>query len=72
MQSQQAAATKTLENENKMKEEKVQRLKQENEAIKQQLREEKKKSEDLLCQVGGYIWKFRIHLQRIKRAEKSY
>uniref|UniRef100_A0A8B9ISK1 Centrosomal protein of 55 kDa n=1 Tax=Amazona collaria TaxID=241587 RepID=A0A8B9ISK1_9PSIT len=51
LQSQQAAASKTLENENKMKEEKVQRLKQENEAIKGQLREEKKKSEDLLCQV---------------------
>ncbi|KFQ49694.1 PREDICTED: centrosomal protein of 55 kDa [Nestor notabilis] len=51
LQSQQASATKTLENENKMKEEKVQRLKQENEAIKAQVREEKKKSEDLLCQV---------------------
>uniref|UniRef100_A0A672UC42 Centrosomal protein 55 n=1 Tax=Strigops habroptila TaxID=2489341 RepID=A0A672UC42_STRHB len=51
LQSQQAAATKTLENENKMKEEKVQRLKQENEVIKGQVREEKKKSEDLLCQV---------------------
>ncbi|KAM9232078.1 Centrosomal protein of 55 kDa [Leptosomus discolor] len=51
LQSQQAAEMKTLENENKMKGEKVQRLKQENETIKGQLREEKKKSEDLLCQV---------------------
>ncbi|KGL96251.1 Centrosomal protein of 55 kDa [Charadrius vociferus] len=51
MQSQQVAEMKTLENENKIKEEKVQRLKQENETIKGQLREEKKKSEDLLCQV---------------------
>ncbi|NXD75529.1 CEP55 protein, partial [Halcyon senegalensis] len=50
LQSQQVAEM-TLENENKMKGEKVQRLKQENEAIKGQLREEKKKSEDLLCQV---------------------
>ncbi|NXY67996.1 CEP55 protein, partial [Glareola pratincola] len=47
----QVAEMKTLENENKIKEEKVQRLKQENETIKGQLREEKKKSEDLLCQV---------------------
>ncbi|NXV18633.1 CEP55 protein, partial [Cepphus grylle] len=51
LQSQQVAEMKTLENENKIKEEKVQRLKQENETIKGQLREEKKKSEDLLCQV---------------------
>ncbi|NXJ34698.1 CEP55 protein, partial [Ciconia maguari] len=51
LQSQQVAEMKTLENENKMKGEKVQRLKQENETIKGQLREEKKKSEDLLCQV---------------------
>uniref|UniRef100_A0A8C8ATR9 Centrosomal protein of 55 kDa n=1 Tax=Otus sunia TaxID=257818 RepID=A0A8C8ATR9_9STRI len=51
LQSQQVAEVKTLENENKIKEEKVQRLKQENETIKGQLREEKKKSEDLLCQV---------------------
>ncbi|NXW29512.1 CEP55 protein, partial [Phaetusa simplex] len=50
LQSQQVAEMKTLEN-NKIKEEKVQRLKQENETIKGQLREEKKKSEDLLCQV---------------------
>ncbi|NWY58874.1 CEP55 protein, partial [Chionis minor] len=51
LQSQQVAEMKTLENENKMKGEKVQRLNQENETIKAQLREEKKKSEDLLCQV---------------------
>uniref|UniRef100_A0A8C0FKH8 Centrosomal protein of 55 kDa n=1 Tax=Bubo bubo TaxID=30461 RepID=A0A8C0FKH8_BUBBB len=51
LQSQQVAEVKTLENENKIKEENVQRLKQENETIKGQLREEKKKSEDLLCQV---------------------
>ncbi|KFV19459.1 Centrosomal protein of 55 kDa [Tauraco erythrolophus] len=50
-QSQQVAEIKTLENENKMKGAKVQRLKQENETIKGQLKEEKKKSEDLLCQV---------------------
>uniref|UniRef100_A0A8C3VE31 Centrosomal protein of 55 kDa n=1 Tax=Catharus ustulatus TaxID=91951 RepID=A0A8C3VE31_CATUS len=50
LQSQRAAEMKTQENENKMKE-KAQRLKQENEVIKEQLREEKKKSEDLLCQV---------------------
>ncbi|NWX01702.1 CEP55 protein, partial [Caloenas nicobarica] len=49
LQSQQGAEMKTLENE--IKGEKVQRLKQENETIKGQLREEKKKSEDLLCQV---------------------
>nr|XP_010299657.1 PREDICTED: centrosomal protein of 55 kDa [Balearica regulorum gibbericeps] len=51
LQSQQIAEMQTLENENKVKGEKVQRLKQENETIKRQLREEKKKSEDLLCQV---------------------
>ncbi|NWW87414.1 CEP55 protein, partial [Rhynochetos jubatus] len=51
LQSQQAAEMKILENENKMKGEKMQRLKQENETIKGQLREEKKKSEELLCQV---------------------
>ncbi|NXQ80350.1 CEP55 protein, partial [Nyctibius grandis] len=51
LQSQQVAEMKTLENENKMKGETVQRLKQENETIKGQLTEEKKKSEDLLCQV---------------------
>ncbi|NXL57420.1 CEP55 protein, partial [Chordeiles acutipennis] len=51
LQSQQVAEIKTLENENRMKGEKVQELKQENETIKAQLREEKKKSEDLFCQV---------------------
>ncbi|NWX40952.1 CEP55 protein, partial [Steatornis caripensis] len=51
LQSQQMAEMETLENENKLKGEKVQRLKQENESIKGQLREEKKKSEDLFCQV---------------------
>ncbi|NXY05445.1 CEP55 protein, partial [Pteruthius melanotis] len=50
LQSQRVAEMKTQENENKTKE-KAQRLKQENETIKEQLREEKKKSEDLLCQV---------------------
>ncbi|NXL82580.1 CEP55 protein, partial [Leptocoma aspasia] len=50
LQSQRVAEMKTQENENKMKE-KEQRLKQENETIKEQLREEKKKAEDLLCQV---------------------
>ncbi|NXS62526.1 CEP55 protein, partial [Brachypteracias leptosomus] len=45
------AEMKALENENKMKREQVQRLKQENETINGQLREKKKKSEDLLCQV---------------------
>ncbi|KAF4791360.1 Centrosomal protein of 55 kDa [Turdus rufiventris] len=50
LQSQRAAEMKTQENENKMKE-KAQRLKQENEAIKELLREEKEKSEDLLCQI---------------------
>ncbi|NWY90720.1 CEP55 protein, partial [Loxia curvirostra] len=50
LQSQRLAEMKTQENENKMKE-KAQRLKQENETLKEQLREEKKKSEDLLCQV---------------------
>ncbi|NXJ74142.1 CEP55 protein, partial [Trogon melanurus] len=51
LQSPQVAEMKTLENENKIKGEKVQRLKQENDTIKEYLREEKKKSEDLLCQV---------------------
>lgn len=60
MQSQHVAEMKTLENENKIKGEKMQRLKQENETIKGQLREEKKKSEDLLCQVSGWIWRFKI------------
>ncbi|KAM9285277.1 centrosomal protein of 55 kDa [Morus bassanus] len=51
LQSQRVAEMKTLENENKMKEEKVQRLKQENETIKGHLREGMRKSENLLCQV---------------------
>ncbi|NXP79930.1 CEP55 protein, partial [Ramphastos sulfuratus] len=51
LQSQHAAEMKTFKNENKIKREKVQRLKQENETIKGQLREERKKSDDLLCQV---------------------
>ncbi|XP_066047296.1 centrosomal protein of 55 kDa [Chamaea fasciata] len=50
LQSQRVAEMRTQENENKIKE-KAQRLKQENETIKEQLREEKGKSEDLLCQV---------------------
>ncbi|NWH30062.1 CEP55 protein, partial [Chloropsis hardwickii] len=50
LQSQRVAELKSQENENKMKE-KAQRLKQENETIKEQLREEKEKCEDLLCQV---------------------
>ncbi|RLW03999.1 hypothetical protein DV515_00005948 [Chloebia gouldiae] len=50
LQSQRLAEMKTQENENKMKE-KALRLKQENETIKEQLREEKEKSENLLCQV---------------------
>ncbi|XP_068544168.1 centrosomal protein of 55 kDa isoform X2 [Anas acuta] len=51
LQSQHAVEMKALENENKIKGEKVQRLKQENESIKVQLREEKEKSEELLSQV---------------------
>ncbi|XP_072196541.1 centrosomal protein of 55 kDa isoform X3 [Excalfactoria chinensis] len=51
LQSQQIVEMKDQENENKIKEEKIQMLKQENESIKVQLREEKKKSEDLLSQV---------------------
>ncbi|NXJ15600.1 CEP55 protein, partial [Odontophorus gujanensis] len=51
LQSQQVAAMKDLENENKIKGEKIQILKQENDSIKVQLREEKSKSEDLLSQV---------------------
>ncbi|XP_038037500.1 centrosomal protein of 55 kDa isoform X2 [Anas platyrhynchos] len=51
LQSQHAVEMKALENENKIKGEKVQRLKQENESIKVQLREEKEKCEELLSQV---------------------
>ncbi|NXK96031.1 CEP55 protein, partial [Formicarius rufipectus] len=48
LQSQRVAEMKTQENENKMK---VQRLKQENETVKEKLREEEKKTEELSCQV---------------------
>lgn len=51
LQSQQVVDMKDQENENKIQGEKIQILKQENESIKVQLREEKKKSEDLLSQV---------------------
>ncbi|OXB67398.1 hypothetical protein ASZ78_010956 [Callipepla squamata] len=51
LQSQQVAEMKDLENENKIKGEKIQILKQENDSIKVQLREEKRKYEDLLSQV---------------------
>ncbi|NWY00300.1 CEP55 protein, partial [Nothoprocta ornata] len=51
LQSQQVVEMKTLENENKIKGDKLQRLKEENEIIKEQLREEKKKSDGLLSQV---------------------
>ncbi|NXX27602.1 CEP55 protein, partial [Nicator chloris] len=50
LQSQRVAEMRAQESEKKMKE-KAQRLKQENETIKEELREEKKKYEDLLCQV---------------------
>lgn len=52
LQSQPVVEMKDQENENKIKGEKIQILKQENESIKLQLREEKKKSEDLLSQVS--------------------
>ncbi|XP_031453608.1 centrosomal protein of 55 kDa isoform X3 [Phasianus colchicus] len=51
LQSQHIAEMEDQENENIIKGEKIQILKQENESIKVQLREEKKKSEDLLSQV---------------------
>ncbi|XP_010712854.1 centrosomal protein of 55 kDa [Meleagris gallopavo] len=51
LQSQHFVEMKDQENENRIKGEKIQILKQENESIKLQLREEKKKSEDLLSQV---------------------
>ncbi|XP_052533164.1 centrosomal protein of 55 kDa isoform X1 [Tympanuchus pallidicinctus] len=51
LQSQPVVEMKDQENENKIKGEKIQILKQENESIKLQLREEKKKSEDLSSQV---------------------
>lgn len=52
LQSQHFVEMKDQENENRIKGEKIQILKQENESIKLQLREEKKKSEDLLSQVS--------------------
>lgn len=52
LQSQPVVEMKDQENENKIKGEKIQILKQENESIKLQLQEEKKKSEDLLSQVS--------------------
>lgn len=52
LQSQQVVDMKDQENENKIQGEKIQILKQENESIKVQLREEKKRSEDLLSQVS--------------------
>ena len=52
LQSQQVVEMKDQEDENKIQGEKIQILKQENESIKVQLREEKKKSEDLLSQVS--------------------
>ncbi|NWS96316.1 CEP55 protein, partial [Mionectes macconnelli] len=48
LQSQRVAETKTQDNENKMK---VQRLKKDNETLKEKLREGKKKAEDLSHQV---------------------
>ncbi|NWS74669.1 CEP55 protein, partial [Crotophaga sulcirostris] len=63
LQPEQVTEVKILENDNKMKEEKVQRLKQENESIKAQLREEKKKFQDLLCQV-------QIHKSLVKQQEE--
>ncbi|NXN93414.1 CEP55 protein, partial [Rhinopomastus cyanomelas] len=64
LQSQQVAEMKTLENENKVKGEKMQKLKKENEIIKGQLREEKK-SEDLLCQVQL------LHKSLLKQQEEN-
>ncbi|XP_065602740.1 centrosomal protein of 55 kDa [Cyrtonyx montezumae] len=51
LQSQQVAEMEDLKNENKIKGEKIQILKQENDSIKIQLREEKRKCEDLSSQV---------------------
>ncbi|XP_050161413.1 centrosomal protein of 55 kDa isoform X2 [Myiozetetes cayanensis] len=50
LQSQQVADVKAQENENKMKE-KVQKLKQDNETLREKLREGKKKAEDLSCKI---------------------
>ncbi|XP_044881222.1 centrosomal protein of 55 kDa isoform X2 [Mauremys mutica] len=51
LQSQSNVATQTLEDENKIKGDKIQRLKEENETTREKLKEEKKKTEDLLSQV---------------------
>ncbi|XP_039338588.1 centrosomal protein of 55 kDa isoform X1 [Mauremys reevesii] len=51
LQSQHNVATQTLEDENKIKGDKIQRLKEENETTREKLKEEKKKTEDLLSQV---------------------
>uniref|UniRef100_A0A674K8B1 Centrosomal protein 55 n=1 Tax=Terrapene triunguis TaxID=2587831 RepID=A0A674K8B1_9SAUR len=51
LQSQRNVATQTLEDENKIKGDKIQRLKEENETTREKLKEEKKKTEDLLSQV---------------------
>ncbi|XP_037761029.1 centrosomal protein of 55 kDa isoform X1 [Chelonia mydas] len=51
LQSQYNVATRTLEDEKKIKGDKIQRLKEENEITREKLKEEKKKTEDLLSQV---------------------
>ncbi|XP_038265177.1 centrosomal protein of 55 kDa [Dermochelys coriacea] len=51
LQSQYNVATQTLEDEKKIKGDKIQRLKEENEITREKLKEEKKKTEDLLSQV---------------------
>ncbi|XP_067409075.1 centrosomal protein of 55 kDa [Emydura macquarii macquarii] len=51
LQSQRNVAMQTLEDENKIKGDKIQKLKQENETTREKLKEEKKKTEDLLSQV---------------------
>uniref|UniRef100_A0A8C0HAM5 Centrosomal protein of 55 kDa n=1 Tax=Chelonoidis abingdonii TaxID=106734 RepID=A0A8C0HAM5_CHEAB len=51
LQSQHNVAMQTLEDENKIKGDKIQRLKEENETTREKLKEEKKKTEDLLSQV---------------------
>ncbi|XP_065408161.1 centrosomal protein of 55 kDa isoform X1 [Chrysemys picta bellii] len=51
LQSQRNVATQTLEDENKIKGDKIQRLKEENVTTREKLKEEKKKTEDLLSQV---------------------
>ncbi|XP_048714860.1 centrosomal protein of 55 kDa isoform X2 [Caretta caretta] len=51
LQSKYNVATQTLEDEKKIKGDKIQRLKEENEITREKLKEEKKKTEDLLSQV---------------------